>query len=148
METSVETISERDWSDIAAIVSAHRGYPVTAEEFCKESLCEELREESHEESFPVYFLCRRDGKVIGTARVYKESTGVYVNGLFVHSEYRRCGVAREIILAILSRWGHRRMRLHVDTRLTWLVQFYQKVGFVLQEGIPLPSFPFIRCMIR
>lgn len=141
MYTPVEAISEGDWRDIVEIVSAHRRRVVTPEAF---------RVELPHEAYPQveYFLCRRDGKVVGLARVYEEPVGVYVNGLFVNREYRRHGVAREIGVAVLARHGHRRMRLHVDTRLTWLVQAYAGAGFVLQDGIAFPEDPLIKCMIR
>lgn len=142
MYVSTENITKDDWVQMAAIISVHRRRIVTPEEFMNEH----PRDTVHKYE---YYLCREGNQVFGFARVHPDADdGVYVNGLFTRADRRQTGVATRIGLTILARYGHQRMRLHVDSHLDWLVQAYSKAGFVMQNKIDFDDTPHVRTMIR
>ena len=71
-----------------------------------------------------------DGKVVGGIIVMPTRRGKwYINSLFVHPAYRRCGVATKLMARVLKLAGRKEISLEVKTNKEFLLAFYGRFGF-------------------
>jgi ribosomal protein S18 acetylase RimI-like enzyme len=79
-----------------------------------------------------FFVAEVDSKVVGTTIVTSRGKMGYIQTVMVHPDYRRKGVATELLktaTAYLQRRGMRRGVLHVESTNTPAMGAYVKLGF-------------------
>jgi ribosomal protein S18 acetylase RimI-like enzyme len=80
------------------------------------------------------------GKLIATAMAGYEGHRGWINYLAVHPEYRRKGHARQIMSEaekLLRNLGCPKINLQVRTNNTEAIEFYQRIGFSVDEVVSL-----------
>jgi len=99
---------------------------------------------------------RLDGQMAGLhGELYSGSDVCEMKRLYVRPEFRKCGVGRELIGAILNcaaAIGYRKMRLDtVPSEMARAVELYQKLGFVEIEPYrlnPIPGAKYLELDIK
>lgn len=81
------------------------------------------------------------GRVVGNIELVRWSDVGEIGGLCVAEAFRRRGIARRLLRAVVElarRQGIRRLELYVSAGLPWLIAFYQRMGFEGAEKAWLP----------
>ena len=88
------------------------------------------------------FVCRMDGKIIGTILCGNDGRRAYLYHLMVAPEHRRRGIAKELVRLALNaqkELGIERCNLFIITENTLGMEFWRKVGFYERQDITIRS---------
>lgn len=77
----------------------------------------------------VIFKVCVDGKIIGSVRAFDMGEYVEVGKLMVHPDYRRRGIAAELLLAAEKLFPNREMELYTCTKSLCNISLYESVGY-------------------
>jgi ribosomal protein S18 acetylase RimI-like enzyme len=86
-------------------------------------------------------LAVADDEVVGSAELSTNGAVGEIGGLVVHPFYRKRGIGRRLIEALLAsarRRGLERVEIGVSPRETWLIAFYRRLGFAPARETRLP----------
>jgi len=85
-------------------------------------------------------VCETDGKIVGTVMVGYEGHRGWINYLGVLPEYQGQGLGRALMAraeTLLAQHGCPKINLQVRASNTKVIQFYEKIGFRMDEVVSM-----------
>ena len=87
-----------------------------------------------------FLVCEMDGRVVGTVMAGFDGVRGWVHKVAAHPDYRRQGVARQLMSAAehaLAAKGCRKLNLQVRAGNTSAVRFYQDAGYQIEDRVSM-----------
>jgi ribosomal protein S18 acetylase RimI-like enzyme len=85
-------------------------------------------------------VCETDGKIVGTVMIGYEGHRGWINYLGVLPEYQGQGLGRALMAraeTLLAQRGCPKINLQVRASNTKVIQFYEKIGFRMDEVVSM-----------
>jgi predicted GNAT family N-acyltransferase len=121
-----------DYKIITSLEDLQKAFFIRGVVFCEEQKCPYSREVDGFDFSAVHFLATIENEPVATARMRLFKDYVKIERLAVRKEYRGKSIGKEMFAFVLNRineMGYKKITLHAQA---YLVNFYEKFGFVKQ----------------